>query len=307
MSKQTRAAIVAIAVIIPLSGFAVWNSDNSGFAQTAEDSQKIVALTSFYPLYEFTSQVGQSNVDVSLLVPVGVEPHDWEPTIHDIERMQQADLVIINGIGFENWIENIDEINSQALIIDTSKGISIISSDDEHDDHDEHLEGDPHIWLNPVMAKIQVQNIADSLIDVDPKNEKLYQENADDYIKKLDALDTKIKDELKGCKTDFIAFHNAFSYFAEQYGLHQHTIVKTNDPHAEPTSKSLENLINEAKEFGTNVIFTEERVDTRTSQVIAAELDGRVLVLSPLEVSEDDSSYIEKMEQNLLNLKEALC
>jgi len=92
-----------------------------------------------------------------------------------------------------------------------------------------------------------------------------------------------------------------------QYGLDQHTIVKTNDPHAEPTSKSLENLINVAKEYDTNVIFTEEGVDTRTSQVIANELDGRVLVLSPLEVNEDDSSYIEKMEQNLFNLKEALC
>lgn len=301
MNNQVRAAILAIAVIIPLSGFAVWNSDNSGFAETVKPSENIIVLTSFYPLYEFASQVGQDNVDVSLLVPSGVEPHDWEPTIHDIQRMQQADLVIINGIGFENWIENIDEINSRALIVDTSKGVEIMSTVDER------LEGDPHIWLNPVMAKIQVQNIAKSLIQVDPENKKIYQENADKYITKLDSLDAKIKDELKGCKTDFIAFHNAFSYFAIQYGLNQHTIVKTNAPNAESTPKTLENLINQAKEFETNVIFTEERVDTRTSQVIANELGGRVLVLSPLEVIEDDSNYIKKMEQNLLNLKEALC
>lgn len=301
MNNQVRAAILAIAVIIPLSGFTVWNSDNSGFAETVKPSENIIVLTSFYPLYEFASQVGQDKVDVSLLVPSGVEPHDWEPTIHDIQRMQQADLVIINGIGFENWIENIDEINSRALIVDTSKGVEIMSTVDER------LEGDPHIWLNPVMAKIQVQNIAKSLIQVDPENKKIYQENADKYITKLDSLDAKIKDELKGCKTDFIAFHNAFSYFAIQYGLNQHTIVKTNAPNAESTPKTLENLINQAKEFETNVIFTEERVDTRTSQVIANELDGRVLVLSPLEVIEDDSNYIKKMEQNLLNLKEALC
>ncbi|MFB5597836.1 MAG: metal ABC transporter substrate-binding protein [Nitrosopumilaceae archaeon] len=301
MNNQIRAAIVAIAVIIPLSGFAVWSSDNSGFAETA-DTSKIVALTSFYPLYEFTSQVGQSNVDISLLVPAGVEPHDWEPTIHDIERMQQADLVIINGIGFENWIDNIDEINSRALIVDTSKGVDIISSKD-----DEHSLGDPHIWLNPVMAKIQVQNIANSLIKVDPENKNLYQENANSYISKLDALDATIKDELKECKTDFIAFHKAFSYFAIQYGLNQHTIVKTNDPLAEPTSKTLEEIIKQAKQFETDVIFTEEGVDTRTSQVIANELDGQVLVLSPLEVNEDDSNYFAKMEQNLSNLKEALC
>jgi zinc transport system substrate-binding protein len=302
VDNQVRVAIIAIAVIIPLSGFVVWSSDNSGFVETVEASKNIIALTSFYPLYEFTSQVGQSNVDVSLLVPDGVEPHDWEPTIHDIERMQQADLVVINGIGFENWIDSIDEINSKALIVDTSKGVNIVSSED-----DEHSLGDPHIWLNPVMAKIQVQNIADSLIKVDPENKKLYQENADSYILKLDTLDAKIKDELKECKTDFIAFHNAFSYFAIQYGLNQHTIVKTNDPLAEPTSKTLENLINEAKELDTDIIFTEEGVDTRTSQVIANELDGRVLVLSPLEVNEDDSNYFEKMKQNISNLKEALC
>ncbi len=297
MDNQVRAAIIAIAVIIPLSGFAIWNTDNSNLVETAEGSKNIVALTSFYPLYEFTSEVGQPNVDVSLLVPAGVEPHDWEPTIRDIEQMQQADLVIINGIGFENWIKNINEINSQALIVDTSEGIDFISSH----------EPDPHIWLNPIMAKIQVQNIAQNLIKVDPENARFYQDNAEVYLSKLDALDTKIKNELKGCKTDFIAFHNAFSYFAIQYGLNQHTIVKTGNHFSEPSSKTLEDLINQAKEFDTNIIFTEEGSDTRTSEVIAKELGGKVLVLSPLEVNVDNSNYFEKMEQNLSNLKEALC
>ncbi len=297
MDNQVRAAIIAIAVIIPLSGFAIWNTDNSNLVETAEGSKNIVALTSFYPLYEFTSEVGQPNVDVSLLVPAGVEPHDWEPTIHDIEQMRKADLVIINGIGFENWIKNINEINSQALIVDTSEGIDFISS----------YEPDPHIWLNPIMAKIQVQNIAQNLIKVDPENARFYQDNAEVYLSKLDVLDTKIKNELIGCKTDFIAFHNAFSYFAIQYGLNQHTIVKTGNHFSEPSSKTLEDLINQAKEFDTNIIFTEEGSDTRTSEVIAKELGGKVLVLSPLEVNVDNSNYFEKMEQNLSNLKEALC
>jgi len=297
MDNQVRAAIIAIAVIIPLSGFAIWNTDNSNLVETAEGSKNIVALTSFYPLYEFTLEVGQPNVDVSLLVPAGVEPHDWEPTIHDIEQMRKADLVIINGIGFENWIKNINEINSQALIVDTSEGIDLISSRGP----------DPHIWLNPIMAKIQVQNIAQNLIKVDPENARFYQDNAEAYLSKLDALDTKIKNELKGCKTDFIAFHNAFSYFAIQYGLNQHTIVKTGNHFSEPSSKTLEDLINQAKEFDTNIIFTEEGSDTRTSEVIAKELGGKVLVLSPLELSIDNSNYFEKMEQNLSNLKEALC
>ncbi len=211
--------------------------------------------------------------------------------------MRKADLVLINGIGFENWIKNINEINSQALIVDTSEGIDLISSRGP----------DPHIWLNPIMAKIQVQNIAQNLIKVDPENARFYQDNAEVYLSKLDVLDTKIKNELIGCKTDFIAFHNAFSYFAIQYGLNQHTIVKTGNHFSEPSSKTLEDLINQAKEFDTNIIFTEEGSDTRTSEVIAKELGGKVLVLSPLELSIDNSNYFEKMEQNLSNLKEALC
>ena len=98
-----------------------------------------------------------------------------------------------------------------------------------------------------------------------------------------------------------------FSYFANEYDLNQHTVTQSNDPHSEPTLKKLESIIQLAKSLDIDVIFTEEGVDSRTSQVIADELNGRVLVLSPIEVVEDSSSYIKKMEENLLNLKEALC
>ncbi|MEK6944745.1 MAG: zinc ABC transporter substrate-binding protein, partial [Thermoproteota archaeon] len=108
-------------------------------------------------------------------------------------------------------------------------------------------------------------------------------------------------------KKDFISFHSAFTYFADQYGLVQHSIIESNEPHAEPTSKNLENIINLAKNLDIDVIFTEEAVDTRTSEVIADEIGGTVLVLSPLEIGDKNTDYIEKMEQNLLYLKEGLC
>ncbi|GFN41510.1 MAG: hypothetical protein YK1312THETA_1280001 [Marine Group I thaumarchaeote] len=172
--------------------------------------------------------------------------------------------------------------------------------------HD-HSVGDPHIWLNPVMAKTQVQNIVDALISIDPDNEKFYIQNAKSYQDKLDALDAKIKDELSPCNKDFIAFHNAFTYFAVEYGLNQHSIVNSNEPNIGPTLKTLETVINLAQTFDIDVIFTEETVDTRTSQVIANEIGARVLVLSPIETIGDDSDYFLKMENNLSNLKEALC
>ncbi|MEX2059501.1 MAG: metal ABC transporter substrate-binding protein, partial [Nitrosopumilaceae archaeon] len=95
------------------------------------------------------------------------------------------------------------------------------------------------IWLNPSLAKIQVKNIAEGLIELDPDNGPYYHDNSENYIKKLDTLDSKIRDELSNCSKDFVAFHNAFTYFAKEYGLNQHTIV-SNEPHGEPTSKTLE-------------------------------------------------------------------
>ena len=295
MVNQTRIAIISIAVIIPLSSFAVLNSSQSIILDEPKiNEQKVVAIASFFPLYEFTKEIGREKVDVTLLVPSGVEPHDWEPTIKDLQLMQQADVIIINGIGFENWIDNIDSVNSDVKVVDTSIGISI-------------LESDPHIWLNPVMAQKQVENIVDSLSKVDPLNEKYYKQNGISYIKKLEELDNKISYELSSCKKDFIAFHDAFSYFANQYDLNQHTVLKSNEPHEEPTSKSLENIINLARDLDSNVIFTEEAVDKRTSQVIANEIGGKVLTLSPLEIGDSQIDYIKKMEENLLHLKEALC
>ncbi|PIW35891.1 MAG: ABC transporter substrate-binding protein, partial [Nitrosopumilales archaeon CG15_BIG_FIL_POST_REV_8_21_14_020_33_23] len=105
---------------------------------------------------------------------------------------------------------------------------------------------------------------------------------------------------------DFIAFHDAFSYFADEYGLTQHTVISSYEPHAEPTAKTLENVINKAKQLNLKIIFTEETADPKTSQVIANEIGGKILVLSPLEIS-GDGTYISKMTENLNHLKEALC
>lgn len=308
MFNQTNAAIIAIMIIIPLSTIAMWNSTRfQEFTETSVENQKIIALASFYPLYEFTKEVGNDKVDVSLLVPPGIEPHDWEPSIQDLKRIQQADIIIINGMGFEKWFEDIEKFNSKISVIDSSIGINVIKGIDEHDtSHLDNSLTDPHIWLNPSMAKIQVKNIADGLIELDPDNRSYYQDNLENYIKKLDILDSKIRKELSNCSKDFIAFHNAFTYFAKEYGLNQHTIV-SNEPHGEPTSTTLEKIIKIAKEMKIKVIFTEEGVDRRTSEVIANELNGKALTLSPLEISETSSTYIEKMEVNLDNLKEALC
>jgi zinc transport system substrate-binding protein len=165
---------------------------------------------------------------------------------------------------------------------------------------------DSHIWLNPVYAKIQVQNIVSAFSNTDPENQEFYRANAKKYIEKLTLLDSRIQNELSGCNRDFVSFHNAFSYFADEYDLNQHTIIASNDSHGEVTAKTLENIISTSKKLNINVIFSEENASTKTSEIIANEIGGKVLILSPLEIA-SDGTYVSKMTENLENLKEALC
>jgi len=299
---QIKLAIIAIVIVIPLSVFAV-SQTNSNSQFSSNDDTKLQVITSANFLYEFSQNIGNEMIDVTLLVPMGVDPHDWEPTIKDTERIHRSDLIITNGIGYEHWIDSIHTSSYQGIIIDTSDGILIDHADDHADDHGSL---DPHIWLNPVYAQLQVKTIANALSISDPTNKNYYQSNAKLYIKELDLLDSKIRNDLSSCKTDFVTFHNAFSYFAKEYGLTQHTIISSNDSHGEVTPQTLENIISTAKKYDIKVIFAEESSSTKTSQVIADEIGGKVLVLSPLEITSIDN-YISKMTQNLENLKEALC
>ena len=300
MNIQIKLAIIAIGVIIPLACLAVFQT-NSNSQFSSNDDIKLQVITSANFLHEFSQNIGNEMIDVILLVPMGVDPHDWEPTIKDTERIHRSDLIITNGIGYEHWIDSIHTSSYQGIIIDTSDGILI-----DHTDDDDHGSLDPHIWLNPVYAQLQVKTIANALSISDPTNKNYYQSNAEIYIKELDLLDSKIRNDLSSCKTDFVTFHNAFSYFAKEYGLTQHTIISSNDSHGEVTPQTLENIISTAKKYDIKVIFAEESSSTKTSQVIADEIGGKVLVLSPLEITSNEN-YISKMTQNLENLKEALC
>ena len=408
VNNQTKLAIIAIVVVITLASIAV-SQVNFDSEVSTTDNSKLQIVTSAGFLYEFSQNIGKEKIDATLLIPMGVNPHDWEPTIRDTERLETSDMIIINGLGYETWVSSLDLSNYQGILVDTSNGIPIENDEhakeDDHDEHDDdshteefyeeianvieefehghmtelqsieaieeilhehegdghghgtgaiedvehllheiedgHIEGshgleeihhlvsgedvhddhakeddhdghdhggqDPHIWLNPVYAQLQAKNIANALSNSDPMNKNYYQTNAEIYIKELDLLDSKIRNDLSGCRTDFITFHDAFSYFAQEYGLTQHTIVTSTDPHGDVTPKTLEKIISTAKKLNIKVIFAEESTSTKTSQVIADEIGGKVLVLSPLEIVSDEEDYVSKMTQNLDSLKESLC
>lgn len=304
--RQSRAALAAIAVVIPLAMVATVYTGGQP-AGTVTTERKVQAVASFYPLFDFASNVAGDRATVTSLVPPGIEPHDWEPTLGDVTRVRSADLLIINGAGFETWADGI----GARKIVNTSEGIELEAHEGEEDEHG-HGAVDPHIWLDPVLAKQQVEAISAALAQADPANAEYYGENAASYSAELDSLDSFIRSELSNCeKSEFIAFHDAFGHFAERYGLEQHAIHDIS-PEGEVLPQRLQEVIELARSLGISVIYSEDLVDPRLAEVVAGEIPGgRVLVLSPIEGIDAKEQaagidYIAKMRENVTNLKEGL-
>ena len=294
------------AIIYTLIMFILFSTVQNLYAQNPvsngtlqlEINNKLKVVSSFFPIDQFVGKVGGEAIERMLLIPKGVEPHDYEPTIKDIQRVDSADVLVYNGLGFENWIGKM----SNPQKIDASKGLNASYLDERN------MTFDPHVWLDPLLAKKQVENVRDGLIMIDPNHKDIYVNNSNNFLNELDNLDEKIRTDLESCKKkDFITFHNSFSYFAKQYGLNQHSISNT-DPESEVTPARLTEIINIAKTLGLQVIYSEELVDPRQATVIAQEVpDGKVLVLSPIEgLSENEQKaglgYIDKMNDNINNL-----
>jgi zinc transport system substrate-binding protein len=267
--------------------------------QTVADTKKpIKVLASFFPIYEFVKEIGGNKVEANTLIPIGLEPHDYEPTIQQIQQAESADIVFLNGLNFEtSWI---NRINNDKMV-DTSKDLNFSKGN--------MTTVNPHIWLDPILAKHQVKNIKDALIKADTANKKYYERNAANFTRTLDSLDALIRSTLEKCeKKDFITFHDAFSYFANRYGLNQHSITGV-APEGEILPQRISEIINTARNLGINVIYSEELVDPRFAEVIAQEIPGgRVVILSPIEgVGKEEQNagigYIDKMKENLNNLK----
>ena len=284
------------------------NNTNAALSTATRDKLKIIA--SFFPLYDFARHVGGDKAEVSSLIPIGIEPHDWEPTAQNVVAAQEADMFIFNGAGFEGrWITEIES----DFKVDTSKGIQLLEGGEHEGEEENSSTSDPHIWLDPVLAKHQVEVIRDAFIEIDPKNASYYRDNAATYISELESLDASIKSELLSNCTlnDFIAFHNAFSYFANRYGLTQHSIHGIS-LEGEILPQRIIEIRDLAMQLGIDTIYSEDLIDPRLATVVANEIpNGRVLTLSPIEGVDREElnqgiGYIQKMQENVENLKVGL-
>ena len=232
-----------------------------------------------------------------------------------------------DGHGHDGAIEEIEHLLHEIEDghIDGAEGLEeihhLVSGEDVHDDHakhDDHEEDgkldhtyDPHIWLDPILAKAQVMTIADHLQESDPEHAEIYHDNAISYANQLDQLDQEIRSSISSCGKDtFVPFHNAFSYFAERYDLKTLAVIQEFSPETPVTAKDIEELIHFAEDEDIKYFFTEENRNPKLAERLATELGGDILLFSPLEsLSENDDpnvTYFDKMRQNLGNLQIAL-
>lgn len=312
MKRSILAVIGASIVAAIAAGIVVQTSSipQNKSQVTLDHPSKIRVIASFYPLYEFSKNIAGDKADVSVFVPIGVEPHDWEPSTGNVLALSQSDVFVYNGGGMETFVTKLVDSGQyqNVLFVETTSGVDLLAAKDESA---EHAKYDPHVWLDPILAKHQVETIRDALIKVDSDNAQYYTDNADAYLAKLDALDSKIRLELSHCqKNTFMPFHNAFSYFAHRYGLHVFPLSGI-DPESEPTAADLKEFIDYVKENSIKVVFSEELIDPKLANVLADEAGIQVMVFSPIEgLSTNDiaagKTYVTKMEENLDGLKIAL-
>ena len=297
-----------IAVIITIGG---GNESKQGMVTLPEGkSTKLRVIASFFPLYEFSKNVAGDKAEVYSFIPIGVEPHDWEPSANNVLKLKESNVFIYNGAGLESFVDkliNSGEYNN-VNFVETTNGIELIQSNDVHQKEQSHIVYNPHVWLDPILAKHQVMMIKDAMIQADPKNKKYYEDNANVYNNKLDQLNAKIQTELSHCKKDtFMPFHNAYSYFANRYGLKTMQLSGIS-PESEVTATDLKKFIDFIKKNEIKTIYTEELVDPKLATTLAEEAGTQVLIFSPLEgltnqETIDGVTYLNKMNENVQNLK----
>jgi len=294
----------------------------------AASDKEISVVTSFYPIYYMTTEIGGEHVKVTNLIATGVEPHDWSPKSKDLLTASKADLLLYHGVGLETWIENFKqglEKDSNVLVKEVSTGITLIEpSAEEHDhDHDAHEEDadghnhehshglDPHTWVSPKSALILAENIKNSLVEVDAEHAEAYEQNYETLKAKLLELDGKYEEELGRVNNrTIVVSHQSFGYVARDYNLQQISIMGLS-PNAEPRAQDIKRIAEQVKEQGVNVIFFEELVSDNLAKMLASEAKVDTNVIYSLEglttkQEQAGENYLTLMERNLQNLVEAL-
>jgi len=309
MDKKVLLGIVVL--VLCAAVFGVVHKSSGG--KEAGSSHKIKVVTTLFPLYDFAKNVGGDKVEVTLLLPPGVEAHSFEPKPSDVVKINEADLFVYTGKFMEPWAADIVKSvsNMNLIVVDTSKGTKMIPSV-FHDADEPAGSFDPHIWLDFDNARIMVNNIMLALQTKDASHKDFYKANADAYNKKLTGMDTTYRTTLAPCKGKEIIYggHYAFGYLARRYGL-KYLAAQGVSPDAEPTPNDLARLVNQIRKDNIKYVFYEELTSPKIAETIANETNAKMLLLNAAHNLTKDQldkgvTFLDILKTDLDNLKMGL-
>ncbi|WP_320923366.1 metal ABC transporter substrate-binding protein [Hungatella sp.] len=319
--KTLRAlAMTALVSAAMLTGCTRAAAPNLAAKTEAMESKKMLkVMASFYPMYDFAAKIGGDKAEVITMVPSGTEPHDWEPAAADIRNLEEADLFIYSGAGMEHWVDDVlaSLDNKDLISVEASEGVALRDGHrHSHEDEgavepEEEGQYDPHVWLSPLNAEKEMENIKNAYIKADPDNRDYYEANYELYASRFADLNQKFKDTLSSLPNkDIVVSHEAFGYLCDAYGLNQ-VGIEGLSPDSEPSPARMAEIIDFVRANHVRVIFFEELVSPKVAETIAKETGSSVQVLNPLEGLSDEelesgADYFSVMEENLKRLEAAL-
>jgi len=302
------------------------SSTSESLQRTTEPSAdgELQVITTFLPITQFTKAVAGDRAEVTQLLPPNTGPHDYQASPEDVQRLTQADVLVQNGLGFEEFLEDLVEnaTNPNLKIIDSSQGIATISHEsvagevhaEEHghegdevhaEEHGHEGDFNPHVWLDPKRAVQQVETIRDGLIAADPAGEPEYTANAAAYVEKLRQLDAEIATTLKPYAAQtFVAFHDFAPYFAQSYGLKAEFLVDI--PEDNPSPNDVKRVSDQVKASNLKTILTEPQAGDNTLSALANDLNVTISEFDPMETGNtaalEPDYYFIAMRQNVKSL-----
>jgi len=279
------------------------------------NGNKIRVVVSILPQAEFVEKVGGDRVIVTVMIPPGASPHTYEPTPEQLKEVSRARMYakVGSGIEFElEWLDKIAGLNKEMYIVNCADGVRFITPEGSdggsaiYYENNKSIESegdyariDPHIWLSLKNAKIMSENIYKGLAKIDPVNREYYRENLDSFTAELDELDEEIMQMFESKKNKvIIVFHPNWTYFASDYGIRQ---IPIEEEGKEPTARHMKYVIDEALKYNIKKIFASPEFSAKSAEVLAREIGGSVILLSPLE-----KNYIENMRKTAMAFAEAM-
>jgi len=305
----------------------------------APQTQKLRVLATTTIVGDVVSNIAGDAVELSVLLPVGADPHAFTPTPQDVAKVSQADVVFANGAGLEEFLAALLESAGAAeKVVAVSEGIALLpghahshgaegehshegehthegeqAHEGEHTHEHEHAAGDPHTWFDPNLVMVWVENIAKTLSEKDPQNAATYQKNAADYTAQLRELDQWIRQQVETIPPEnrqLVTDHKAFGYFAERYGFTQvGAVLPGFSTLAEPSAQELAALEDAIRQLGVKAIFVGTTINPNLAQRVADDTGVKLVYLYTGSLSEKDgpaSTYLDFMRYNVNAIVEAL-